>query len=121
VFEDMVIEHLPLVRKIVDQMNVKNNDICDRDDLISIGVLGLMDAIKRFDQDKKIPFRHYAKWRIKGAIIDELRRNGRVSRDKIQKLKKVNQARNKLQQKLLREPSEEEICEYLTISSRELH
>lgn len=120
-FEDMVIQYLPLVRKIVDQMNTQNNYGYDRDDLISIGVLGLIDAIRRFDRDKGIPFRHYAKWRIKGTIIDELRRNGKVSRDKIKKLKRVNQARNELQQKLLREPLDREICEHLSISNQEFY
>ncbi len=119
--EEMVDQYLPLVRQIVDQMNVKNKHEFDRDDLISIGIIGLMDAIQKFDFEKNVPFVHYAKWRIRGAIIDELRRNGRVSRDKIKKLKMVNEARNQLQQSLLREPRDEEICELLKISLQELY
>lgn len=119
--EEMIVQYLPLVRKIADQIGVKNKHEFDRDDLISIGVLGLMDAINRFDSTKNIPFIHYAKWRIRGTIIDELRKNGKVSRDRMKKLKSVNEARNDLQQKLLREPKEEEICEYLKITPQELY
>lgn len=119
--EEMITEYLPLVKQIVDQMNVKNKHEFDRDDLISIGVLGLIDAINRYDYEKNTPFSYYAKWRIRGTIIDELRKNGKVSRDRIKKLKILNQARNELQQKLLREPSNKEICEYLLITPQELY
>lgn len=119
--EEMIVEHLPLVKQIVDQMNVKNKHEFDRDDLVSIGVLGLIDAINRYDHEKKIPFSYYAKWRIRGTIIDELRKNGRVSRDRIKRLRLLNEARNELQQKLLREPSNKEICEHLLITPKELY
>lgn len=120
-YEEMITKYLPLVIKIVDQMNVKGDQIYDRDDLISIGVFGLIEAIKRYDSKKKVPFPYYAKWRIKGAIIDELRKNGKVSRDKIKKLNQINQARNELQQKLLREPTDKEVCDYLSIPCEELY
>lgn len=120
-YEEMIVKYLPLVVKIVDQMNIKSSSIYDREDLISVGIFGLIEAVKRYDSQKKIPFPHYAKWRIKGAIIDELRKNGRVSRDKMKKLNQVNQARNELQQKLLREPEDQELSKYLSISLEELH
>lgn len=119
--EDMISKYLPLVKQIVDQMNIKNRHEFDRDDLISIGVLGLIDAIHRYDYEKNTSFGHYAKWRIRGTIIDELRKNGRVSRDRISRLKLLNEARNDLQQRLLREPTNKEICEHLAISAQEFH
>ena len=117
--DEMVSKYLPLVNQIVDQMNIRNRQEFDRDDLVSIGVLGLIDAIHRYDYEENTSFGYYAKWRIRGTIIDELRRNGRVSRDRINKLKLLNHARNELQQKLLREPSNQEICKYLCISLQE--
>lgn len=119
--EEMIIQYLPLVKQIVEQIGVKNKHEFDQDDLVSIGVLGLIDAMKRFDPSRKIPFNHYAKWRIRGTIIDELRKQGRVSRDKIKRLKEVNEARNQLQQRLLREPEDGEICKYLDISLQTLY
>lgn len=118
--EEMIHRHLPLVNQIVEQIGRKNQQDLDKDDLLSIGVMGLMDAISKYDKTKNIPFESYARWRIKGSILDELRKNGKVSRERIKKLKLVYGAKDILQQRLLREPSDEEICEELEITQKEL-
>lgn len=115
-----IIEYLPLVKKIVGRIEVNEWEY-EKDDLISIGVIGLMDAFKRYDKGKGVPFEAYATLRIKGTIIDELRKSGRVSRDKISKLNKYYEAKESLEQELLRSPDESEICDKMGIGNKELY
>ncbi|HZK34591.1 MAG TPA: FliA/WhiG family RNA polymerase sigma factor [Bacillota bacterium] len=115
-----IYQYLPLVKKIVGRMKTPHAHEYEKDDLISIGVIGLIEAVNRYDSKKGVPFEHFAKWRITGAILDELRKNGRISRARLSKIKEVNNARNILRQRLMREPREAEICEHLSISLDEL-
>ena len=117
--DNLIIRYLPLVKKVVGRIEVKNN-INDHDDLLSIGVLGLMDAIDRYDQSKNVPFEVYASLRIKGTVFDELRKTGMVSRDKIDKLNQYYNAKENLENRLNRTPSESEICKELGISNKQL-
>ena len=117
--ENLIIKYLPLVKKIAGRIDVKGSEY-DQDDLFSIGVIGLMDAIEKFDQSKNVPFEAYANLRIRGSIIDEVRRGGRVSRDKIDKLNQYYNAKESLENKLLRTPEEWEICKELGIDQKQL-
>ncbi|MTI69465.1 MAG: FliA/WhiG family RNA polymerase sigma factor [Firmicutes bacterium] len=119
--EDTVTKYLPLVKQIADKMDLKDGHEMEKEDLVSIGVIGLMDAIEKFDESKKVPFEAYARLRIKGTIIDELRKFGRVSRDKMSKLNKLYDVKRKLQQRLDRDPKDEEIMKEMDISQRDLH
>jgi len=116
---DMVIKYIPLVKRIVGRIETGEGDL-DKDDLFSIGVIGLLDAIKKFDPSKAVPFEAYATLRIKGNIIDEMRKTGRVSRDRISKLNEYYGAKERLEQQLKRSPEEYQICEELGISEKEL-
>jgi len=117
--DNLVIKYLPLVKKVVGRIDIKDN-INDHDDLVSIGVIGLMDAIDKFDQSKNVPFEAYATLRIRGSVIDELRKSGRVSRDKIDKLNQYYHTKEKLENKLMRTPDEIEICKDLGINDKQL-
>lgn len=117
--ESIVIQYLPLIKKIVSRINLRQTQY-EKEDMIHIGVLGLIDAFKRYDSEKGVPFQNYAKWRIRGSILDELRKNGKVSRGKMEKINAYYQARHELQQLLLREPTVEEVCEAMSISRQEL-
>lgn len=117
---EMIIKYLPLVKRVVGRIEVNSWEY-DLDDLISIGVIGLMDAIKRYDYSKSVPFEAYATLRIKGTVIDQLRKSGKVSRDRIAKLNKYYLAKENLEQKLMRKPKEYEICEELVIGEKELN
>ncbi|HSL86766.1 MAG TPA: FliA/WhiG family RNA polymerase sigma factor [Bacteroidales bacterium] len=116
---DMVLKYIPLVKRIVGRIETGEGDL-DKDDLFSIGVIGLLDAIKKFDPGKAVPFEAYATLRIKGNIIDEMRKTGRVSRDRISKLNDYYGAKEKLEQELKRSPDEHQICVELGISEKEL-
>lgn len=116
--ENLIIKHLPLVKRLVSKMDSGYN--YDLDDMINIGVIGLMDAIKKYDKDKNVPFEAYATLRIKGAVIDELRRAGPVSRDRINKLNQYYEAKEELEKRHLRTPDEDEILKELGIDKKEL-
>ena len=116
---ELIIEYLPLVKRIVGRINSKNNQYED-DDLINIGVIGLIDALSKYDPKKKVPFEAYASFRIRGTIIDELRKSGPVSRNKIDKLNEYYRAKEELENKLMRTPTEGEICSLLDIDEEDL-
>lgn len=116
---DLVVEYLPLVQKVVHTLKVNNKDY-DHEDLVNIGVIGLMDAIDRYDNEQKVPFESYAYIRIKGTIIDEIRKNSRVPRSRMDKLNAYYKAKEELEREFKRSPSEKEIVTYLGISSKEL-
>lgn len=116
---DLVVEYLPLVQKVVHTLKVNNRDY-DHEDLVNIGVIGLMDAIDRYDKKQKVPFENYAYIRIKGTIIDEIRKNARVPRSRMDKLNAYYKAKEELEREFKRSPSEKEIVKHLDISEKEL-
>lgn len=118
--DDLIIKYLPLVKNVVGRIESKNHNF-ELDDLISIGVIGLMDALKRYDHRKKVPFEAYATFRIRGAVIDELRKSGPVSRDRMDKLNQYYMVKEELGNKLMHTPSELEICEELGIDEKQLY
>lgn len=118
--EAAIVKYLPLIKKIVNQINLRQTNY-EKEDMIHIGVLGLIEAYNRFDSEKGVPFQHYAKWRIRGAVIDELRKNGKISRGKMGKINSYYQARNQLRQQLMREPADSEVCKEMSITSQQLY
>lgn len=119
--EKQIIKYLPLVQSIVDKMVINYRQGMERDDYITLGVIGLIEALDKFDPSLNVSFEHYAKWRIKGAIYDELRRSGSISRNRMDKLNQMYKAKSNLQQELMREPTDQEICEHMEISIKDLH
>ncbi|MPW24813.1 FliA/WhiG family RNA polymerase sigma factor [Alkalibaculum sp. M08DMB] len=118
--DSLIIKYLPLVKRVVGRIEVKDSEY-EKEDLLSVGVMGLMDAIKKYDNKKQVPFEAYATLRIRGTVIDELRKSGRVSRDKIAKLNQYYSAKEDLEKRLVRTPDESEICEELGIGDKELY
>ncbi len=98
--EAEIIKYLPLVERVVQRL-FKTADY-ESGDLYNIGVIGLMDALRKFDPSKKVPFESYAAIRIKGAIIDEVRKHAKISRYKMAAVNQFYQARQELEQSLKR-------------------
>lgn len=117
--DNLIIKHLPLVKNVVSRIDARDSGY-DSDDLISIGVIGLMDAISKYDHSKNVPFEAYASIRIRGSVYDELRKSGRVSRDKIDKLNQYYSVKEDLERKFSRTPEETEICNELGIDQQQL-
>lgn len=98
--EAEIIKYLPLVERVVQRLSIKTADY-ESGDLYNIGVIGLMDALRKFDPSKKVPFESYAVIRIKGAIIDEVRKHAKISRYKMAAVNQFYQARQELEQTLI--------------------
>jgi RNA polymerase sigma factor for flagellar operon FliA len=118
--EELVARFLPLVNKVANRLAIGLPNNVDKDDLISYGRFGLLDALAKFDHTRGLQFETYAMWRIRGAMIDGLRENDWIPRTVRDKAKKIEEAYTYLEQKLLRTPTEQEICEYLGMTEKEL-
>lgn len=116
----IIIHYTPLVKKIVGRLAVKYRDYVDVDDLISYGVLGLIDAVEKFDLEKGAQFETYASFRIRGSIIDEIREQDWVPRNLRTKAKRIEEALEGLEIKLGRQVKEQELAQYLNIPLEEL-
>ncbi len=119
--EQIVVRYLKLVHYIVNRLVIYSTHGLEKDDLYSAGVLGLLEAIERFDISKGIEFKTFSAIRIKGAIIDEIRRFDWVPRSIRQKAKKIDSAIHHLFHELNRIPSDEEIAKELNISIDEYY
>src|SRR6266849_643029 len=111
----IVLDHLPLVKAIAVRVHENLPVHVDLDDLIHACVLGLFDAAAKYNPDKKVVFHSYAKYRIKGAILDSLRQLDWASRDLRKRQKLVEAITRELSEKLNRAPSEAEIAEKLGV------
>jgi RNA polymerase sigma factor for flagellar operon FliA len=118
--EEMILKYLPYVKYIASRLIVGKPPGVEFEDLISFGILGLIDAVNKFDVSKGLKFETYATLRIKGAIIDELRKISWIPKSAFSKLASMNQAREALESKLNREPSENEIADHMNVSLDEL-
>lgn len=118
--DEKIIRYLPLVKMIAGRIFVSKFSPVDTEDLISFGIIGLIDAIDRFDPSKGVKFETYASLRIKGAIIDELRKLSWMPRTAVQKISKLNEVKENLKSSLGREPSDDEISAELDVPVEEL-
>ena len=119
--KELIREYAPLVKIIAERISNRLPPSVELDDLINAGVLGLIDALNKFDSSRGVQFTTYAKYRIKGAILDQLRALDWVPRGLRQKARKLEETSLNLQKKLGREPTEEELAESLNLSIQELH
>ena len=113
--DQIVLDHLSLVKAIAIRVHETLPVHVDLDDLIHAGVMGLFDAVEKFDDEKNVVFRSYAKHRIKGAILDSLRQLDWASRDLRRRQKQVESITRDLSSKLGRNPNESEIAEQMGV------
>ncbi|HEX2027017.1 MAG TPA: FliA/WhiG family RNA polymerase sigma factor [Nitriliruptorales bacterium] len=118
--EQLILHYAPLVKYVAGRVGVTLPDTIDQTDLISYGMFGLIDAIERFDRDKGVKFATYAVTRIRGAIIDELRRLDWVPRSVRAKAKTIAAAIRRLEAELHRSPTEAEVAGELGVTEAEL-
>ncbi|MEE9277564.1 MAG: FliA/WhiG family RNA polymerase sigma factor [Dehalococcoidia bacterium] len=114
--ESLILQYTPLVKYVVGRLAIGLPAIMDYEDVLSDGTIGLIEAVSRFDPSKGVKFETYAISRIRGAIIDQLRKADRLPRSTRQNLRKVEQAAQALRGELDREPTEEEVAESVGIS-----
>lgn len=119
--DEIVVEYAPLVRFIAQKIAARLPANIELDDLISCGVIGLMDAISKFDPTRDNKFKTYAEFRIRGAILDELRSQDWVPRSVREKSKQLEKAYAKLERELGRPANDDEMCAELECSLEEFH
>jgi RNA polymerase sigma factor FliA len=107
----IILEHQALVKAIAIRVHENLPVHVDLDDLIHAGILGLFDAVTKYNSEKKVAFSNYAKHRIKGAILDSLREQDWASRDMRRRHKQVDNVTRELTAKLERTPTEKEVAE----------
>lgn len=118
--EEKIVKYLPLVKFIAGRIMVRKIPYLDINDIYQYGVIGLIDAIDRYDPSKGVKFETYASIRIRGEIIDEIRRQSWVPRSVVDRISMLNEARERLEGELKREPTDMEIASSLGISEEEL-
>jgi RNA polymerase sigma factor for flagellar operon FliA len=119
--ETAIREHSDTVRRHARRYARMSGGAVEADDLISVGVIGLMDAFHRFDPSLERPFRVYAEYRIRGAILDELRRLDPMSQPRRREARKFETNVRDLSTELGRTPTEEELADALDVPIDEIH
>ena len=109
-------QYQPLVRRLAHQMIAKLPANVELDDLIQVGMIGLSDALSRFDAAQGVQFETFATQRIRGAMLDELRGNDWMSRGSLKQQRDIESAVHRLEQRLGRHPAEREIAAEMGLS-----
>jgi RNA polymerase sigma factor FliA len=116
----LVLQYAPLVKYVAGRLRTRMPDSVDSDDLVSDGVLGLMDAIERFEPARGLSFQTFAVPRIRGAIIDGMRSMDFVPRSVRDKLRVVQRAQVTLEERLGRVPEDAEVAREVGIPLQQL-
>jgi len=117
--EEFIMNNMNIVRNIASKYYTGKIGL-EYEDLVSYGVMGLIDARKKFDYKRGVKFSTYASIRVSSFIIDEIRKYSPVSRTYIGKIKEYNKSIDELQHKLFREPSTDEVAKHMNISTKEV-
>lgn len=117
--ERILLEHLPIVRFLARRIHERLPQHVDLEDLVSAGIVGLMDAFAKFNPEKKVQFRSYAQFRIRGAILDSLRTLDWSPRELRRKGRAIEEAIRVLTARLGRAPGESEIAAELEMGLEE--
>lgn len=119
--EQIIIEYAPLVKLVAGRLSMYLGYNVEYEDLVSYGVFGLIDAIDKFDYGKNVKFETYASLRIRGAILDQIRKMDWIPRSVRQKQKKIDAACIKIETELGRTATDEELAKELEVSVDELY
>ena len=117
---DLIDDNLELVKKIAFYYRGRVGKILDVDDLLQLGMLGLVEAAHNYSPKENVPFAAYATLRIKGSIVDYLRKSSNLCRGTIRRKQDYEKAKRKLEKMLNREPDAHEIASELQIDVTEL-
>ena len=118
--DQLILEYAQLVKLVAGRLSMYLGYNVEYDDLVGYGVFGLIDAIDKFDYGKNVKFETYASLRIRGAILDQIRKMDWIPRSLRQKQKKIDSAMAKIELEKGRVATDEEIALELGISEEEL-
>ena len=118
--EQIIIEYAPLVKIVAGRLSMYLGGNVEYEDLVSYGVFGLIDAIDKFDTNKDVKFETYASLRIRGSILDQIRKMDWIPRTVRQRQRKIDEAIKSLEARTGKTPTYEILAEELGVSGEEL-
>jgi RNA polymerase sigma factor for flagellar operon FliA len=118
--QEIVKSFMPIVRYWAKQYHYQYHQVLGFEDLVMVGVIGLIDSINKYDKSRKNQFKTYAEFRIRGEIIDELRKQDWMSRSERIKQKEYKKAKHNLTEELGRSPTSIEMSNVLVFSDRDM-
>jgi len=119
--DQLITEYLPYVKRIVHRIAVHLPSTIDIDDLMNVGVIGLIQAVDRYDPKRDNKFMTYAVFRIRGAVLSELRSRDFLSRANRRKIRDLENVHLKLEQKLGREVDDFEVAQEMGVDIEQVH
>lgn len=119
--EEIILKYAPLIKYVANRLALRLPPHIDLDDIVNSGVLGLIDAIEKFDESKGVQFKTYAEFRIKGAILDNLRSMDWVPRSVRKTATMIENTYVALEKKLQRHATDEEVAAELSITIEKFH
>lgn len=118
--EQIIIEYAPLVKIVAGRLSMYLGGNVEYEELVSYGVFGLIDAIDKFDTNKDVKFETYASLRIRGSILDQIRKMDWIPRTVRQRQRKIDEAIKSLEARTGKTPTDEMLAEELGVSGEEL-
>jgi len=118
--QEIIKNFMPTIRYWAKHYHYQYHQVLEFEDLVMVGVIGLIDAMNKYKKDKKNQFKTYAEFRIRGEIIDELRKQDWMTRSERSKQKKFKKAKNNLTEELGRVPTSQELSNVLPFKSRDM-
>jgi RNA polymerase sigma factor for flagellar operon FliA len=119
--EEVIEEFLPRINYWANKYSYQGNPVLTKEDLISAGIIGLIEAYNRYDPSKKVKFKTFAEFRIKGAMLDEIRKIDIIPRSVKEKINEFEEKIRELHKKLGRMPTEEEIAQAMNLNLDEYY
>jgi RNA polymerase sigma factor for flagellar operon FliA len=118
--QEIIKNFMPTIRYWAKHYHYQYHQVLEFEDLVMVGVIGLIDALNKYKKDKKNQFKTYAEFRIRGEIIDELRKQDWMTRSERNKQKKYKKAKNNLTEELGRTPTSTEISNIILFKSKDM-
>jgi RNA polymerase sigma factor for flagellar operon FliA len=118
--QTLIEKYIPMVRKVAFRLASRYPSCVDAEDLVNMGMFGLIDAVDRFEQDRSISFAGYARIRVQGAIVDEMRKADWVPRSVRDRGDRIRDAKESLKRSLGRDATEAEVAGHLGVSEDRL-
>lgn len=119
--ERTILDHIPLVKQVLGRISTRLPAHVDREDLLEAGMIGLVDAARRFEPERNVQFRTYAVSRIRGAMVDALRQEDWLPRSLRAEISRLDEARCELEQENSRPPTRQELSARLDIRPKKLN
>jgi len=116
-----LLRHIALVKRVAIHLKARLPNFMELDELIQVGMVGLIEADKSFDASKGVEFEVFAKNRIRGAILDQVRKLSHLPRSAISNIREHSQASEELSGKLGRQPTQSELAEFMGKDIQEFH